>query len=186
MLFTSLQRLFQCGSWIYDTEEFHFLMKHCGKDYLTIDDKPLSYESILTLTNLEFTIGCTSSRPDLHKTWRAFSVWCCQPFVSYITVPSCAESFKVAQRYTRKRASKDRLKEAHDKAYSAKIRVNVPPQGIQDLANTLCCEAANPNFEESIRTCFYGYILGMDQLGMSIKRVNTLQRNEFLRLVLQK
>jgi hypothetical protein len=179
MLFTSLQRLFECGSWIHDTKDFHFLMKHFGKDYLTLDDEPLSFAVLLKLTSLEFAIDCTSSRPDLHRIWREFSIWCCQPFVPYITAPACISSLKVAEKFTAGVASVQQLVDAYQEAVAGKFDERALGLSLEDCANSLSCEAANPNIEQSIHNCFNCYALGMRRLGMTIKRAEELQLQKF-------
>lgn len=183
MLTTSLKRLFNLGSWVYETKQFHALMNHFGKNYLTIDDAPISFELITRITDIEFAIDCTSSRPDQHKVWRSFSVWCCQPFISFITVPSCLDALKVAEDFVNGLATTDRLSAAHEKAYLDRFGTGASVTSLEDLANSLSCHSCNPNFEQSINECFNGYALGMGRLGMSISRAEELQSNKFLELV---
>ena len=99
MLTTSLQRLFDCGSWIYQTKHFDLLMKHFGTTWQTMDDSEISFIDILELTDFEYAIDSTSSRLDLHKTWRVFSVWCCEPLAYYITLPSCKIALDSAKKF---------------------------------------------------------------------------------------
>lgn len=185
MHFTSLQRLFECGSWIHATKDFRFLMEHFGKDCLTLDDEPLSFDVLITLTSLEFAIDCTSSRPDLHQIWRKFSIWCCQPFVPYVTAPSCVRSLKVAEQYSVGSASVQQLADAYQEAVAGRFEEGVWGLSLEDCANSLSCEAANPNIEQSIHNCFNCYALGMSRLGMTIERAEKLQLEKFIDLVRQ-
>jgi hypothetical protein len=109
MLSTSLQRLFDCGSWIYQTKNFDLLMKHFGATWQTMDDSEISFNHILELTDFEYAIDCTSSRLDLHKTWREFAVWCCEPLAYYITLPSCDVAFTSANKFIKDEISLEEL-----------------------------------------------------------------------------
>jgi hypothetical protein len=89
----------------------------------------------------------------------------------------------VAERYLEGDASQQELIEAYEEAAVEKFGVEAWSLSLEDCANSLSCSAANPNIERSISDCFNGYALGMNRLGMTIKRAEELQLQKFLELV---
>jgi hypothetical protein len=183
MLTTSLQKLFNCGSWIHDTEHFQNLMRHLGKSSLTLDEEAIDFSELVKITSIEFAIDCTSSRSDLHKTWREFSLWCCQPFLNYVTVKSCLDAVAVAERFQVGLATLEELTDAHQQAFTERLNSHNADFGVEYFANQLACDASNPNIEQSISECFNAYALAMDKLGIPFEKAEQLQKAKFLDLV---
>ena len=183
MLTTSLQKLFNCGSWIHATEYFQNLINHHGKSYLTLDEEPIDFTELLKLTSLEFAIDCTSSRSDLHKTWREFSLWCYQPFINYVTFKSCINAVSVAESFQVDLVTLEELAVAYQQAFTERLSSNDTTFGVDYYANILACGASNPNIEQSISNCFNAYALAMDKLGVPFEKAEQLQKAKFLDLV---
>ena len=183
MLTTSLQRLFECGSWIYQTKHFDLLMKHFGATWQTIEDFELSFIDILELTDFEYAIDCTSSRLDLHKTWREFSVWCCEPLAYYITLPSCKISLDSANKFINDEITINELSYIFQLAYDDQSNDISDHLSLSYCANRIAMDSANPQIDTCITNCFNTSALGMDRLGLSIKSFESMQRSKFISLV---
>jgi hypothetical protein len=183
MLTTSLQRLFECGSWVYQTKQFDLLMKHFGATWKTIDDSEISFSDILELTDLEYVIDCTSSRIDLHKTWREFSVWCCEPLAYYITLPSCKIALDSANKFINDEISIDELSYIFQLAYDDQSNDISDHLSLSYCANRIAMDSANPQIDTCITNCFNTSALGMDRLGLQIKSFESMQRAKFIALV---
>lgn len=158
-------------------------MKHHGKSYLTLDEEAIDFSEVVRLTSLEFAIDCTSSRSDLHRTWREFSLWCCQPFLIHITVKSCIEAVAIAEKFQANLATLEELTAAYQKAFTERLNSHDATFGVEYFANQLACDASNPNIEQSISECFNAYALGMNKLGVPFQKAEELQRAKFLDLV---
>ena len=183
MLTTSLQRLFECGSWIYQTKHFDLLMKHFGATWQTIEDFELSFIDILELTDFEYAIDCTSSRLDLHKTWREFSVWCCEPLAYYITLQSANIAFTSAKKFIQDEISLEELTMIFQVAYDDQSNDYSDHLSLSFCANRIAMESANPQIDTCIKNCFNTSALGMDRLGLQIKSFESMQRSKFIALV---
>lgn len=183
MLTTSLQRLFDCGSWIYQTKHFDSLMKHYGKSWQTMDDNEMSFIDILELTDLEYAIDCTSSRLDLHKTWREYAVWCCDPLAYYITLPSANSALTSAKKFIEDEISLEELSRIFQSAYDDQSCDSSNLLSLSYCANRIAIDSANPQIDTCISNCFNTSALGMDRLGLSIKSFESKQRAKFISLV---
>lgn len=183
MLTTSLQRLFECGSWVYQTKHFDLLMKHFGATWQTIDDSEIAFIDILELTNFEYAIDCTSSRLDLHKTWREFAVWCCEPLSYYITLQSCDVALTSAKKFIDNEISLEELTKIFQIAYDDQSYDCSDHLSLSYCANRIAMDSANPQIDTCITNCFNTSALGMDRLGLPIKSFESKQRAKFISLV---
>ena len=184
MLTTSLQRLFECGSWIYQTKQFDLLMRHFGATWQTMDDSEISFIDILELTDLEYVIDCTSSRLDLHKTWREYAVWCCEPLAYYITLPSANTALTSAKKFIEDEISLEDLSRIFQSAYDDQSCDSSDHLSLSYCANRIAVDSANPQIDTCVTNCFNTSALGMDRLGLSIKSFESKQRAKFISLVL--
>ena len=183
MLTTSLQRLFDCGSWIYQTKHFDLLMKHFGTTWQTMDDSEISFIDILELTDFEYAIDCTSSRLDLHKTWREFSVWCCEPLAFYITLSSANITLTSAKKFINDEISIEELTKIFKVASNDRSDDCSYPQGLSDCANSIAIDSANPNIDTCITNCFFTSHLGLITIGLLTKSFESKQRAKFISLI---
>ena len=183
MLTTSLQRLFNCGSWIHSTDHFQNLMTYFGKSYQTIDETPLPFSEILRLTNIEFAIDCSYSREDVHKIWREFSLWSCDQVYCYITLNSCKQSVATAINYQNDCATLEELRKFYDLAFTEHLHHHDTFLSLSYLSNDMGVHVANPVIHQSIESCFNTYVLAMDILGQSFEISEKKQVNKFLELV---
>jgi len=183
MLTTSLKKIFDYGSSMHQTEHYKLLMTHFGKTYMTIDDSPLSYLDLLELTDMEYVLDCTFTSPEFDKTWREFSLWCCEEIASYITLDSCKEAIAIARKYQMDLASIEELKQSHDVAYSEYLHDEHKLYGLAHYANSTAAHAANPITNQSIIECYNSYALAMDKLGQSFTLSEKKQKDKFIELV---
>ena len=183
MIKTSLLRLSKCGSWICNTQHFHLLMKHFDTTWETIDESEISFIDILELTDLEFALDCTSSRPDLHKTWREFAVWCCDPIAFYITLPSAQIAFTSAKKYINDEISLEELTKFFKIAFYDKHNDCSYSQGLADCANSVAIDSANPDIDTCVTDCFRTAHLGMISIGLLTKSFESKQRAKFISLI---
>lgn len=183
MLTTSLQRLFDCGSWIYQTKHFDSLMKHYGKSWQTIDDTEISFIEILELTDLEYAIDCTSSRLDLHRKWREYAIWCCEPLAHYITLPSANTALTSSKKFIDDEISLEDLSRIFQSAYDDQSNDKSDHLSLSYCANRIAIDSANPQIDTCISNCFNTSALGMDRLGLPIKSFESKQRAKFIALV---
>jgi len=179
MITTSLQRLFECGSWIHQTESFEILMKLQSKDYLSIDDNPITFEHILRNTSLAFAIDCATSCPNYHTKWRSFSTWCCEDLKQYVTLPECLTSLTAAKNYINGTESHERLKEIYEIAYSRHV-VEPHKYDTHYYANRAACNAANPDYHTSMYECYCSQSLGLSFLGINDGEIEKRQKEQFL------
>jgi len=182
MITTSLKKIFECGSWLHDTPEFTTLMKAYGKTYQTIDDNPIPFSDIERLTNLTYSIDCTSSRSDCEKIWRSFALWCASQLQAYINEASCQESITTAAKYLANQASFQEICEIFEKSSRAAIR-SEPYRSVHYYANQLASHVSNPTVDHCISDSFNTYALGMFELGQEINDSEILQRVKFLQLI---
>ncbi len=183
MLTTSLQRLFECGSWVHQSKHFDVLMKHYGKTWKTMDESEISFIDILELTDFEFAIDCTYSRLDLHKVWREFAIWCCEPLAYYITLPSCKIALDSASKFIKDEISIDELSTNFRIAYDDQSNDISDHLSLSYCANRIAMDSANPHIDTCITNCFNTSALGMDRLGLSIKSFESKQRTKFISLI---
>ena len=183
MLTTSLQRLFECGSWIHQSKHFDVLMKHYGKNWETMDESDVSFIDILELTDLEFAIDCTSSRQDLHRTWREFAVWCCEPLAYYITLSSSKIALDSASKFINDEISFDELSTNFRIAYDDQSTDISDHLSLSYCANRVAMDSANPKIDTCVANCFNTSALGMDRLGLPIKLFESKQKIKFISLV---
>ena len=183
MLTTSLQRLFECGSWVHQSKHFDVLMKHYGKTWETMDESEISFIDILELTDFEFAIDCTYSRLDLHKVWREFAIWCCEPLAYYITLPSCKIALDSASKFIKDEISIDELSTNFRIAYDDQSDDISDHLSLSYCANRIAMDSANPYIDTCITNCFNTSALGMDRLGLPIKFFESKQKAKFVELI---
>lgn len=181
MLTTSLQRLFDSGNF-HGTKNFNLLMKHYGKTYQSIDDSPIHFSELIELFDLEYAIDCTYSRLDLHKLWREFAVWCCEPLSCYITIPSCSVALNSAKKFINDEISFDELTEVYKTAYEDQINDISDHLSLSHCANRIAMDAAHPHIDTCITNCFNTSALGLNRLGLPIEFFEAKQKDKFLSL----
>lgn len=184
MVTTSLQKIFNCGSWLYDTEHFKKLMDVTGKSYSTIDDHPLSFSRLLDLTDISYAIDVTASRPDLSLVWRRFSIWCTEPFYQFATEEACKSAFQTTKRFILGDKTSLDLAKAHEAAMTAHFTLDF--NGLNNInhhANLMMVNVSNPCFHASIDNCFLGYAYGKSLIGQPISHSEEIQTSKFLELI---
>lgn len=184
MIITSLQRIFDAGSWVFDREEFRLLMKHEGKDFMTIDHTPLAYKTIVEVTTLEYALDCTVSSPEHERLWRGYALWCAQPVFSFIGNDHKLEALEVFSLYMNEKSSKDELEEIHSKVVSSNLRyewtVDNQPQR---AANQALASLVNPDFNSSITETWMARGLFEISLNSNTDEAERMMTIKFLELV---
>ena len=182
MLTTSLQRLFDSGNF-HGMKNFDLLMKHYGKTYHSIDDSPIHFSELIELIDLEYAIDCTYSRLDLHKIWREFAVWCCEPLACYITIPTCHVALFSAKKFINDEISLEELTEIYETAYEDQTNDISDHLTLSYCANRIAMDAAHPHIDTCITNCYNTSALGLNRLGLSFEFIKVKQRDKFLSLV---
>jgi hypothetical protein len=119
----------------------------------------------------------------LHKIWREYAVWCCEPLATYITLPSAKNAFISAKKFIEDEISIEDLTKTFKVASNDRSNDCSYPQGLSDCANSIAIDSANPHIDTCISNCFNTSALGMDRLGFPIKSFESKQRAKFIALV---
>lgn len=182
---TSLQRIFDAGSWLWQTPEFKILMDAFNKDYqkFDIDDEEISFKQILNLTNFDYAIDCTSTREDLHMVWRAYALKCAILLQEYITEAECKNSFVAASLYLENKITKEQLKAAYDKAFVANLHHGFNFNDVEYAANAAATTVANPDLDSCVKDTHMSTGLGLLHLNIESVQVDRILLDIFIEIL---
>ena len=182
MITTSLAKLFSCGGTVFHSQEFETIMKFVGKDYHSLDDEEISFKTILALTDLEYTLHCTISRPDLSKLWRNYALWCASLIESNIDGDAFKQSIDATIKFNSDLLSLEELEIAHKNAFHELHKNSNSAMDVTYAANSCAMNTSLKEFDSSIYYCFLNSGYGLLELGWELEEVNALQAKKFLEI----
>jgi hypothetical protein len=179
---TSLAKLFSCGGTVFHSQEFEKILKYVGKDYHSMDDDEISFQTILAITDLEYTLHCTLSRPDLSKLWRTYAIWCASLIEDYIDGDVYKQSIEATIKFNSDLISIDELGIAHENAYQKFHNYSKSAMDITYAANSCAMNTSLKDFDSSVYYCFLNSGYGLLELGWELADVHALQEKKFLEI----
>jgi hypothetical protein len=183
MITLNLKKLLDTGCHIYYQNHFNTLMSHMGKTWETIDNTEISLLDIVRLTDIEFGIDCMEATPEHHKMWRQFGLWCIQPVVFLISIPSCREAYETSIKFINDEVSIEVLKEKH---YKAACEQNIYSEGnyyVHFSSDEMALNFSEPYFFDCAYKCYNHYPQAMNPLGISFDYAQKKINKKFIEII---
>ena len=181
MISTSLDKLFNCGSYIHGTKEYKIIMEYYGKDYNSMDNDDITFHKILELTDLEYAINCTNSRPDLHLIWREYALWCTSLIENHISEKVFLNSFYSAKLFVQGIIDSEQLEAAYQKAYKFMRSYS---SDLEWAANSCAMNVSHKHFDTAIYNCFLNSGFALLKFGLEEKELDDIQFKKFLEITM--
>ena len=183
MIHVTLEQLYNTGYHIYYGDNFNTLMSHMGKTWKTIDNTEISLIDIIKLTDVNFGLDCMEATLEHHKIWRKFGLWCIEPIVFLISIPSCLEAYKTSVKFINDEVSINDLKE---KQHLAACDLNTYSDGNYNVnfsSDEMAVNFSEPFFYDCAYKCFMHYPQAMEIIGIDFDYSKNKVKNKFLEII---
>lgn len=183
MIILTLRKLVDTGCHICHQKQFYTLMSHMGKTWETIDNTEISLLEIIRLTDIDFGLDCMEANPEHQKMWRQFGLWCIEPVVFLISIPSCREAYETSIKFINDEVSIEVLKEKH---YVAACEQNIYSEGnyyVNFSSDEMALNFSEPDFFDCAYKCYNHYPQAMNPLGISFDNAQKKINKRFIDMI---
>ena len=164
-------------------EDFNTLMTHMGKYWDTLDDTEISLTEIARLTSIDYAIDCLEATPELHKMWRKFSLWCVEPVIFLISIPSCRIAYETSIKFMNDDVTLEELEKKHYLAACDHSQYTENNYDVNFLADQMAIYFSEPNFYDCISKSYNQYPEAMKILGYRFDFSQNKVNRKFLEFI---